>query len=133
MTKLKSASALFVFVSAAALLFASQPGQAQSGTSAPTAKTDSGNVHTITMPDISTDIPRGPHLDTFERNCLTCHTVRYVLMQPPFPKTVWENEVKKMVAAYGASITPQDQERIVEYLDAIRGTKPAQTTPASQK
>lgn len=131
MSKLQSASALFAFISVTTLLFASQSGQAQSGTTN-SGKTDSGAVHTITLPDIPPDIPPGPHVDAFERNCLTCHTARYVLIQPPFPKTVWENEVKKMIAAYGASISPQDQEHIVEYLDAVRGTG-AKATTAPQK
>ena len=42
-------------------------------------------------------------------------------MQPRFPKTVWEKEVKKMVDAYGAPITAQEQAQIVEYLVAIKG------------
>jgi len=126
MRMLRSASALFAFVAVASLLFASQSGQ-QPGTSSASAEAIGGQVHSITLPDISTEIPKGPHVDTFDRNCLTCHSARYVLTQPPFSKAVWESEVKKMVAAYGAPISAQDQERIVEYLDAINGAKSPQT------
>lgn len=62
-------------------------------------------------------------MDTFSNNCLLCHSARYVLMQPPLSKTVWQNEVKKMVQAYGASISDQDQAFIVDYLLAVNGPK----------
>ena len=42
-------------------------------------------------------------------------------MQPRFSRTVWEKEVKKMVDAYGASISAPEQQQIVEYLVAIKG------------
>ena len=42
-------------------------------------------------------------------------------MQPSFSRTVWEKEVKKMVDIYGAHITAEDQQQIVEYLVAIKG------------
>jgi hypothetical protein len=48
-------------------------------------------------------------------------------MQPRFPKTVWQAEVKKMIDAYGASISEADQPLIVEYLVAVKGIE----TPAT--
>jgi hypothetical protein len=42
-------------------------------------------------------------------------------MQPTFSRAVWEKEVKKMVDAYGASISAPEQQQIVEYLVAVRG------------
>ncbi len=57
----------------------------------------------------------------YSKNCLICHTARYVSMQPRFSKTVWQSEVKKMVDAYGAAIPEADQALIVEYLVAIKG------------
>ena len=51
-------------------------------------------------------------------------------MQPRFPKTVWQSEVKKMVDAYAAPIPEADQALIVEYLVAVRGVEaPAASTP----
>ena len=44
-------------------------------------------------------------------------------MQPHFSKTVWQNEVKKMVDAYGAPIPEADQALIVEYLVAVKGVE----------
>jgi hypothetical protein len=44
-------------------------------------------------------------------------------MQPRFSQTVWEKEVEKMVAAYGAVIPEPEQHEIVEYLVAVHGPK----------
>jgi hypothetical protein len=66
-------------------------------------------------------MPAGPSLAVYQQKCLLCHTSRYVTMQPRFSRAVWEKEVKKMVDAYGAPITPAEQQQIVEYLAAIKG------------
>jgi len=42
-------------------------------------------------------------------------------MQPHFSRTMWEKEVKKMVDVYGAPITAEEQQQIVEYLVAVKG------------
>ena len=89
-----------------------------------------GDVHTITLPQYTPDIPNGPHVDTYRNNCLICHSARYVFMQPRFPEATWQKEVKKMVDAYGAAISEQDQHLIVEYLVAVRGEKPVSAPPA---
>ncbi|MHB8521648.1 MAG: SorB family sulfite dehydrogenase c-type cytochrome subunit [Limisphaerales bacterium] len=48
--------------------------------------------------------------------CLTCHSMEYVLTQPPMPRTFWASEVKKMRQTYGASITEEQIEPLVSYL-----------------
>ena len=78
-------------------------------------------THSIQLPDNAGEILPGPHVDTYSKDCLICHSARYVSMQPGFSKGVWQGEVKKMVAAYGAPIPEADQVLIVEYLVAVRG------------
>ena len=78
-------------------------------------------VEEIALPNYPLDMPPGPNLAAFQQHCLHCHTARYVTMQPRFSQTVWEKEVKKMVDVYGATITPDEQKQIVEYLVAIKG------------
>jgi hypothetical protein len=53
-----------------------------------------------------------------------------VLIQPRFPKAVWQSEVKKMVEAYGATISPADQAMIVQYLVAVKGSELPASPPA---
>lgn len=113
----------------AALVASSLMGESQSPNSA-TSKPPSAQVERITLPQVPTQIPPGPNVQVYEKNCLICHSARYVLTQPRFSKTVWQNEVKKMVDAYGASVTPADQALIVEYLVAVKGSEPPASAPA---
>ena len=91
--------------------------------SQPAAKAAAGQVHSISLPRYPPEIAEGPNVETYRNDCLTCHTARYVSMQPRFSKTVWQNEVKKMVDAYGAPIPEKDQALIVEYLVAVKGVE----------
>jgi sulfite dehydrogenase (cytochrome) subunit B len=91
------------------------------------------SVHTIVLPQYPPEIAEGPNVAIYSKNCLICHTARYVSMQPRFSKTVWQSEVKKMVDAYGAAIPEADQALIVEYLVAIKGAEAPAAMPASPK
>jgi len=97
--------------------------QPSASASKPAAKAGPSQVHSIVLPQYSPDIPQGPNVEIYSKDCLLCHTARYVSMQPRFPKTVWQSEVKKMVDAYGAPIPEGDQALIVEYLVAIKGVE----------
>ncbi len=96
-------------------------GQAQQSPKVSPKQAGNDSVHSITLPQYAPEIPAGPHLDTYRKDCLICHSARYVAMQPRFSQGVWEKEVKKMVDAYGATISEADQKEIVEYLVAVRG------------
>jgi hypothetical protein len=50
--------------------------------------------------------------------CNTCHSPRYITMQPPLPAATWEAEVKKMNQAYGAGIPEDTTRKIIAYLQA---------------
>ena len=89
----------------------------------PPAKANPSQVRSIVLPQYPPQIANGPNLETYRKNCLLCHTARYVSMQPRFPKSAWQNEVKKMVDAYGAPISEADQALIVEYLVAVKGAE----------
>jgi len=96
-------------------------GQTQQSPKASPKKVGNDSVHTIVLPQYPPEIAAGPHVDTYRKDCLICHSARYVAMQPRFPQAVWEKEVKKMVDAYGATISDAEQKEIVEYLVAVRG------------
>jgi len=108
---------LLAAVSAGAWLSSS----AQQSSTAGSAKVTKSAVHEITLPDVTAEMLAGPNLAVYRKDCLLCHSSRYVTMQPRFSKAVWEKEVKKMVDVYGAPITPEEQTQIVEYLVAIKG------------
>ena len=48
--------------------------------------------------------------------CNTCHSPRYITMQPPLPADVWAAEVNKMMKTYGASIPEDATHKIIQYL-----------------
>jgi mono/diheme cytochrome c family protein len=58
----------------------------------------------------------GEGADAINNNCLACHSADHVLYQPLLSKEAWEEVVHKMVTAYKAPISPDDQKQIVEYL-----------------
>jgi ABC-type sugar transport system substrate-binding protein len=61
----------------------------------------------------------GPNLETASGYCGACHSVDYILTQPPSVGAgFWQAEVTKMQKAYGASIPADDAKKIVDYLNA---------------
>jgi mono/diheme cytochrome c family protein len=76
------------------------------------------------------DLPPGPGHDQFAAQCVICHSPRYVLNQPVFPRKTWTAEVQKMVKAYGAMIPPDQQQEIVNYLVYWHGKEDAPVAPA---
>ena len=78
-------------------------------------------MDTIVLPQDDPELPSGPHQATFATSCTICHSTRLPLTQPPFPKKQWVAVVQKMVKNYGAPITPEAQEQIVDYLTTVRG------------
>lgn len=75
------------------------------------------------------DMPPGPGHDEFATQCVICHSPRYVLNQPVFPRKTWTVEVHKMVKAYGAPITPDGEKQIVDYLVNWHGKEDAPAAP----
>jgi hypothetical protein len=51
-----------------------------------------------------------------EGYCSTCHSTRYITMQPPLPAPAWETEVTKMRKTFGATIPDETTSKIVGYL-----------------
>lgn len=78
--------------------------------------------------EVSLPAPEGAALFTrggeaFRAHCITCHSLRYIQMQPDFPEATWQKIVDKMVKNFGAPIPDSTSKSIVKYLMAIKGTK----------
>jgi len=72
-----------------------------------------------TLPDETAQLrpSDSPGFQAAQGNCLTCHSVDYVAMQPPKKgKAFWESEVTKMIKVYHAPISEADSKVIAEYL-----------------
>src|SRR5882724_11268927 len=48
--------------------------------------------------------------------CLICHSVEYVTMQPPMPRPFWKSSIQKMQQKYGAPIPDVQVEELADYL-----------------
>lgn len=82
-----------------------------------------GGVPLLTLPHFEPNMPAGPGRDEFMRACDTCHSARYVTMQPPFSRRRWDEIVRKMINAYGAPADEFQVGKIIDYLYAINGNE----------
>lgn len=64
------------------------------------------------------DLAPGDGLQDVQIYCNTCHSPRYITMQPPLPAAAWEAEVNKMNKTFGAAIPEDSTQKIVLYLQA---------------
>ena len=61
-------------------------------------------------------IDKGPGMEEFIAHCQSCHTARYVFMQPKLSRAAWEKTVDKMIKVYGAEIDSATSVKIIDYL-----------------
>ena len=64
------------------------------------------------------DLTPGDGLQEVQIYCNTCHSPRYITMQPPLPAATWEAEVNKMNKTFGAGIPEDSTRKIILYLEA---------------
>ncbi|HEV3344933.1 MAG TPA: hypothetical protein VG125_31435 [Pirellulales bacterium] len=69
------------------------------------------------------DLPPGPHRAEFQAACIICHSARLPLTQPKLNREKWIEIVHKMVTAYGAPATSEDEAQVVDYLLAIQASR----------
>ena len=80
---------------------------------APDAKYDAGPY-----PSFVPELAEGDGKLEVQSFCMTCHSTRYITMQPPLPGATWEAEVGKMIKTYGAPIPDPTAKKITAYLQA---------------
>ncbi|MCD6013506.1 MAG: hypothetical protein K0Q79_3368 [Flavipsychrobacter sp.] len=82
-----------------------------------------GSVREIKISPELTEFPDHAGKAEFVSYCAMCHSLRYVTVQPDFPRHIWEAEVTKMVEKYHAPIDSATCRKITDYLVAIKGIK----------
>jgi len=81
-----------------------------------------GGVYSVEdYPMYRPPLPQGAGRQETEAYCGTCHSIRYITMQPVLPAETWEAIVKKMVDTYGQEIPAEAQPRITRYLQTHFG------------
>ncbi len=78
---------------------------------------------TITLPADSPypALAPGPGVEVTARECRSCHSSDYIVMQPRGDAKQWEGVVTKMIKVFGANIGPEDAAVIVRYLSSQYG------------
>jgi hypothetical protein len=76
------------------------------------------NYQVSAYPVPALDLAPGDGRQDVQVYCNTCHSPRYITMQPPLPAATWEAEVNKMNKALGANIPEDSSRRIILYLQA---------------
>jgi len=65
--------------------------------------------------------PAGPDAELVAAHCAACHSLDYILTQPPGKGAAfWQAEVTKMVGVYGAPVPPAEAARISAWLASHR-------------
>lgn len=83
----------------------------------------------IKLPPETASFKPVPGSEIANGQCLTCHSVEYVTMQPPLPPAFWAATVKKMQQTYGAPIPADQVAPLVEYLARNYGAETNTTSP----
>jgi mono/diheme cytochrome c family protein len=76
------------------------------------------NYQVSAYPVPAVDLSPGDGLQEVQIYCNTCHSPRYITMQPPLPAATWEAEVNKMNKTFGAGIPEDNTQKIILYLQA---------------
>ena len=82
-----------------------------------------GSVREMNIGLENPKFPEGEGRSEFMSYCAMCHSLKYITMQPSFPRKVWEAEVTKMVVKYKAPIDSVTCKKITDYLVAIKSVK----------
>ena len=99
-------------------------------TAQPAAQVADG-THSIALPHFEPDLPMAPGRDEFMMVCVSCHSPRYVTMQPPFSAPQWTETVDKMSKNYGAQMDAAQRQAIIGYLVTIDGPNSNATASAA--
>ena len=86
----------------------------------PPLSSDSDIVR-IDLPHEAFPVPSGENREAFITSCVQCHSPRLVFTQPRFPAKTWTAVVAKMVNVHKASLSADEQKKIVAYLSSVHG------------
>lgn len=83
---------------------------------APRAQPSGATYAVDAYPLYRPELEPGEDRELAEAYCNTCHSTRYITMQPPLPAATWEAEVNKMIHVFGQAIPEDASPKIIKYL-----------------
>jgi len=75
------------------------------------------------LPAETAKLKPGVGVQLVTANCLLCHSADYISTQPPLPAAAWRASVEKMRSKYGAPVSTNNVQAIVEYLGSAYGSQ----------
>jgi len=81
-------------------------------------------VEDWTLPGETPALKSTPGAELVQANCLICHSTEYITSQPPLTREQWKASVTKMQQKFGAPLTAENVEPLLDYLTSSYG-KPA--------
>ena len=70
----------------------------------------------IELPPETAGFKPGPGAEVATGQCLACHSAEYITTQPPLPASFWKASIEKMQKKYGAQLSPEQAQALVDYL-----------------
>ncbi len=109
----KTLLAIFIFSLSAGIISSCNEAEKKDDSPVVSAPTDLNSV--------VTNLPEAPGYKDFQGNCVSCHSARFVEMQPNLSEKTWSAIVNKMKNSFGAPLPDSSIAPIVQYLVAIKG------------
>lgn len=78
----------------------------------------------FSLPPETARLKAAPGADLAIANCSLCHSADYISTQPRLTRVVWKAEVTKMQQKYGAPISTNNVDALVDYLTKNYGKEP---------
>ena len=76
----------------------------------------------IDLSEVKVELPEARGKELVQYSCVTCHSLRYIEMQPHLSEKAWEKTVNKMIHSFGAQMKDSSSaKQIIHYLAGIRG------------
>lgn len=74
-----------------------------------------------TLPEEKPVFKSGVGAELVQSNCLVCHSSEYITTQPPMTRDQWKASITKMQQKYGAPVSAEAVEPLLDYLAASYG------------
>jgi hypothetical protein len=67
------------------------------------------------------DLPAGPDREVVLRKCQGCHDLSVVVEASGLSREEWNATIDEMITSNGMSVTPEEREKILDYLSSYLG------------
>jgi len=75
----------------------------------------------IELPPETASFRPAPGVELVIAQCVQCHSAEYITSQPPLGREAWRASIQKMRGKYGATVSPDSEAALVEYLVGTYG------------